>query len=149
MVKFKVKSRDASLYTWVYIYPTLAKMRKAANEYYKEVGHSPVGNYDALGLSHHFVKEKVDGNKTLIRPNVGIIRLAKNRLSTEIIAHELVHASMWHYRLLHGTENMVDGTSENADFGTGCGPREEDYAHIYGQMFRDITKKLYSKGLWS
>lgn len=148
--KFKVKSRWLKTYTRVWVYDSIEELRKDASTHNESRGlESDDG--DILGVSHHYVREVIDkkGKVEKRKNDVGIIRLSKDHLTTEIVAHELLHAALWHYRMEYGTEREFEGSTENADFGTGCCDEEENLCHIYGQMFRDMTKKLYKLNLWN
>ncbi len=148
--KFRVKSRKSDLYFNVIVYKQVNHLRIDADKYCKRAGldadNEKVG---AAGIVHPYVRERVsaDGHSER-RKDIGIVRLSLDWLTTEIVAHELIHAAMWLYRLEDGTEDIYEGSVENADFGNSNSEDEETFAYIYGQMFRNINKKLYQYGLW-
>ena len=146
--KLTVRNRTNKSFVYVYVYDDLKQMRKDSDQYDEKIGHE-TDNGNILGISHHYIREKVekDGSSER-RRDIGIIRLSKKHLATEIVAHELLHAALWNYRVNYGTEREGEGSLENADFGNSCNDDEETLCHIYGQMFRDLTRKLYKKGLW-
>jgi len=139
---FKIKSRISDKFYWVYIYSTLKEMRNDATEYDKKSTLKQSSNYNSLAVTHCYVRERIYSNgKRKKKKDIGIIRFVDKRLITEIVAHEIVHASMWNYRV----EFTKD---EIANFKDGCNPDEEKYAYLYGQLFRDITIKLYKYKYW-
>lgn len=150
MKRFKIKSVDSNLWYWVIVYPDLKELIKAANKHDKKCGTSP-DNEGVAGLCHSFTRESFDDKGAFVKrhENIGIIRLAKDRLTTEIVSHEVIHAAFWTYRLEFGTEREWEGSIENADFGNGCGESEERLAYLYGQYFTVMTRKLYKYGFWN
>lgn len=135
MKKFKLKGYKEDQYYWVYIYDSLKEMQKDASE----AGGEEMG--EALGVVQPYLRMKIhpDGSETALN-NIGIIRLVKNKLHTHIIAHELVHAAMHHYRLTQ--------TDRNANFGDGNSENEEDFGHIYAKYFSKMSGQLYKYGFW-
>lgn len=63
----------------------------------------------------------------------GVIRYAEDYLTTEIVAHELVHAALWIYRM---------NVKSRVVLGDQCNDREESLAYIYGELFADLQSKL-------
>lgn len=63
----------------------------------------------------------------------GTLRLAEGWMTTEIVAHELVHAALTIYRINVHTDVRL---------GNGCRAREEDLAYIYGELAADMAAKL-------
>lgn len=150
ITEFKVKNRMNKSWVRVLVYDDVQQMRKESDDYDEKLGHAR-DNGDIAGLSYHYCREQFDekGKQIGRKNDIGIIRLCKKYLSTEVVAHELLHAALWNYRLNYGTEHEFEGSIENACFGQGCNDDEETLCHLYGQMFRDMTRKLYKKGLWA
>lgn len=64
----------------------------------------------------------------------GVLRLAEERLTAEIVAHELVHAALAIYRM---------NVHPNVHLGNGCRRREEQLAYIYGQLYASFEAKFH------
>lgn len=153
ITKFKIKARMSKKYIWVIVYPTLQAMRKAATYWDRtseNSGSRKMSHAKTYGISHHYTKERVHKTtgKIIHLNEIATIRLSKKHLSTEIVAHELIHAAMWNYRLDYGSEREYEGSSYNADFGNSCNADEEIFAHLYGQLFRSMNEKLHDTKLW-
>jgi hypothetical protein len=147
--KFKIKSEQSDSWFWVIIYPSISAMRKAASDHTEETGERE-SFHGAAGVCHTYERVRIspDGSEEILK-QVGTIRLVKDRLHTEVIAHEIIHAAMHIYRLLHGVENELDGSLRNANFGNGCNPDEENFAYIYGSLFHSMNLKLHDNKLWN
>lgn len=65
----------------------------------------------------------------------GIIRLDAGHATAETIAHELLHAALWCYRMNH---------QRDVRLGTDCGPREEDLAYIYGELYASFEDQWHA-----
>lgn len=132
----------------VIVYPTTREMIDAANEHTKETGED-MKYTGSAGVCHTYQRLKITekGEETLLN-EIGTIRLAKTHLNTEVVSHEVLHAAMHLYRLLYGTEREYEGSSHNADFGSGCNPQEENLCYLFGEMFRDMNLKLHNNNLW-
>lgn len=151
MKTFKIKSKQSKCYFKVIVYENIKQLRKDTKKYdaLRKVKIKDNEDEEILGLCHSFERYKADKDGKFKRlPNIGIIRLAKTYLTTEIVAHEVVHAAMHNYRIDYGNEDIYNGTNGNANFGNNCCDEEENFAYIYGELFRDITNKLYKYGLW-
>ena len=133
--KFQLRGYREKEFFKVLIYDSLEEMRKDASDYTKEK------IIDALGIVHPYTRIKIDPGKSEIQlHNIGIIRLVKDRLHTHIIAHELVHAAMWHYRLTQ--------PNRRATFGKGVTEAEEAFGMIYAKYFSSMSRQLYRFGFW-
>lgn len=66
----------------------------------------------------------------------GILRLADGWITSEIVAHELVHAALQVYRM---------NVKADVRLGNGCRVREEQLAYIYGELFADMETKLLDR----
>ncbi len=149
-IEFKIYNRINDSITRVLVYDDIKELRKAADRYDKKHG-GDKPNKDILGVSHHFCSETFEeGTDKLVgrKRVIGIIRLSKKHCTTEIVSHELLHTALWNFRLNNGITHESDGSIENACFGSTCGDDEETLCHLYGQLFRDITRKLYKHGIW-
>lgn len=69
----------------------------------------------------------------------GTIRLAREHLSTEIVAHECVHAAVHLYRQYHRPDGSVGETS---------GPDEEILAYYAGELVALVNDALHEMGAW-
>ena len=63
----------------------------------------------------------------------GTLRLAMGHATSEIVAHELMHAAMQVYRMNACAEVRL---------GRQCGKREEQLAYIYGELFGDFDRQF-------
>lgn len=63
----------------------------------------------------------------------GIVRLTSDYLDVGVIAHELVHAAAWTYRM---------NVKPRIFLGDQVGDREEQLAYIYGELFADLYRKV-------
>lgn len=151
VVKFKLwDSRSSSFFFKVYVYDDLRKMRKDAIKYNEGQGTVKDNDGDMLGITHMYehIRIDVETGKEFQKCDVGIIRLAKKHATGSIVAHEIIHAALWIYRLEFGNEREWEGSSNNADFGNGNTEDEEKFAYLYGHLFRNMTIKLYKHKIW-
>lgn len=133
--KFKLRGYREAEYFWVWVYDSLKEMRADASRFSGEE------ITDALGIVQPFTRIKINADKSeKSLPNIGIIRLVKDKLHTHIIAHEIVHAAMWHYRLTQ--------TNRKANFGDSNNEKEENFGHIYAKYFSKMSRQLYRFGFW-
>jgi len=149
--KFKIKGLGTDLYFWVYVYDNIKDLRKDAVKHGGEEVAEDTEGGKLMGIVHPYEKFYIDpeGKEPDERDNnIGIIRLSKKHLSTLLVSHEVIHAAMWYYRLYLGTDRMDGSSTNNADFGPQNSINEENFAHIYGQLFRSMTRKLYKHGYW-
>lgn len=140
MKKFKLKGYHEDEWYWVYIYDSLKEMRQETDKYCAYYSDDE-DNSNVLAVCHCYTRKFIhpDGSET-IKNNIGIIRFSKTHLFTHIVAHELVHAAMHHYRLTQPTRI--------ASFGRGNNQKEEDYGHIYAKYFSRMSRKLHLHGFW-
>lgn len=140
MVRFKINTESEGFYFFVYVYDNLSDMREAITKFDKKRDYvDPDNNDDVLGVCQCYERFKVKKGKPDIRmPNIGSIRLSVDHCSSTIISHEVFHAAMQQYRVVYG----------KANFGTQCSEKEEDIAHIYGELFASMTRKLYKYNIW-
>jgi hypothetical protein len=145
IMKFKLKIERTDYWFWVLVYSDLESLRADANKHdqawgviqQQKGGGEGAGFYNqTLGITHRFERIK-DGQ---LYPNIGIIRLAKPHIGTEIISHELLHAVAWAYRLKFNHGNL------GRKYGSLW--REEFFCYMYGGTFRKLNLLLYKKGIW-
>ena len=135
--KFKLRGYNEDEYFIVYIYDRIEDMRNAANKFTPDQKHDD----DVLAIVQPYTRIIINPDGTeKIKDNIGIIRFAKDKLYTHIVAHELVHAAMHHYRLTQ--------SDRMANFGDGNGEPEEDFGMIYAKYFSKMSRQLYKHGLW-
>lgn len=67
-----------------------------------------------------------------------IIRLEKDHCPTGLVAHEVAHAAIYIF--------TKDGNRLHRNQSINV---EEKFCYLYGDLFHEITKKLYKKGIWS
>ena len=139
--RFKLRGYNEVEYFWVYIYDSLKEMRRDCNKHGGINGYGNSDTSEALAIVEPYTRVKIheDGSEEVL-PNIGIIRLVKNKLHTHIVSHELVHAAMHHYRL-----TQKDGI---ANFGDNNCQAEEDFGFIYCKYFSKMSKQLYKHGFW-
>ncbi|MDE1866723.1 MAG: hypothetical protein KGI08_03305, partial [Thaumarchaeota archaeon] len=137
--KFQIKSWKYPQWFWVYVYNDIKDLRKESDAYDKMIGALRDGeNDDILGICHTYTRE--DTVTHTISKNIGIIRLSVPYLPTHIVSHEVFHAAMGLYRFHH---------KDKANFGKHVTPKEEELAHLYGEMFQEMTHKLYKYKFWN
>lgn len=135
MIKFKLKGYREDEYYIVMVYDSLQEMRRAASKFTGE----EIADALAVVQPYQRIKIAADGSEQSLN-EIGTIRLVKGKLHTHIVAHEIVHAAMHHYRLTQPDRiaNFGDGNSEN----------EEDFGMIYAKYFSKMSGQLYKYGLW-
>lgn len=139
MITFRIRARKSKDYFQVMVYDTPKALQKAGLRHDLKMGKiDDFGHRGVLGLVHPFERLYFEGKKEIRHPNIGIIRITKDA-GSEIASHEVVHAAMWQYRLQN---------NDTANFGKQNGIREENFAHLYGQLFRSLVTKMYKKGVW-
>lgn len=141
MKTFRLRGYKYKKYFTVIIHDTVKQMREEADRYEKKPGN----NKDILGCCHPFERKRISkaGRVIKIHPHIGIIRLAKPKLHTHIVVHEVVHAAFWQYRL-----SLPSKYEEKADFGNACSKYEEKFAHLFSRLYLDMIRKMYKHKLW-
>jgi len=66
----------------------------------------------------------------------GTLRLAEGHVTSEIVAHELVHAALQIYRMNVTTEVRL---------GRQCASREESLAYIYGELYASFEEAYHRR----
>lgn len=134
-IKFKLRGYNEAEYFLVYIYDRLEDMRNAASKFSNEEF------VDTMAVVQPYSRVIINPDGTeKMKDNIGIIRFTKDKLHTHIVAHELVHAAMHHFRLTQ--------KDRMANFGDGNGEKEEDFGMIYAKYFSKMSRQLYKFGLW-
>ena len=110
----------------VLIYDTVQQMRDAASEF----NGSDQG--EALGVTQAWV----DGN---LRADRIVIRLARGHLGTQIVTHELHHATT----AIYGA-HVGDRISRVAHLNH----YNEPFAHLFSDMARDLVDQLHAAGYY-
>jgi hypothetical protein len=65
----------------------------------------------------------------------GTLRLADGHITSEIVAHELVHAAAQVYRM---------NVAGHINLGPSCRRREEDLAYIYGELYASFEDQWHA-----
>lgn len=69
----------------------------------------------------------------------GVLRLSREYLTTEVVAHECIHAAATIYRM-----DVV----ATVVLGNGCGHREETFSYIAGHLIARVCNALHDVGAW-
>lgn len=119
----------------VVIHDTVAELREAAFRHRPWLGRE---HWDGVeGCCHPAGRNYDDGRRSYPRNGYcGIVRLAAPSLTSEIAAHELVHAAAATLRT-HGVGDIRLG-----DGYRGSNLREEQLAYLYGELFADFDRQL-------
>lgn len=122
----------------VVVHPNLADMRRVAERARPGEDHSEAaGMFQPTGWT--FRVEADGSTRRTGNGYLGTLRLSADRVSTEIVAHECVHAASHLYRVLH---------EANVDLGDICGPDEEHFAHHLGSLVAHVTSALHDMKVW-
>ena len=121
----------------VRIHPTLEHLYRAADRAAPTEGGEGV-DWAGLGVSACFqpigFSDVVDGWPTWPRNGyAGILRFAEGLVTPEIVAHEVVHAACWIYRM---------NVKADMRLGKGCGTHEEQLAYITGELSAGMAKHI-------
>ncbi len=112
----------------VRIYPTVEQLRAAAHRCQPGTDFS-----QACGVCHTARWRTETGLRYGHRGYAGIIRLAETHLIGEIVGHELLHAAVATYRMT---------ISQDVRLGRSPGPREEDLAYLFGELYTSFAEAL-------
>lgn len=137
--RFTLRSRYFGGYLLAIVYDDLAAMRRAAERYnYGDLSQA-LGCWTPAPWRYRFNE---DGSEvdTTYRPFAGVLRLARDHITTEIVAHELVHAAATLYRRK---------ISRSVGLGDECGESEEALAYIVGDLLAQVSTVLADRDLWS
>lgn len=138
--RFKIKSQESIFWFWVCIYDDVKKLREDTNDgvpFHKSKYEKK--DFELFGVFEPYTRiffEK--GKPDRLHENIGIVRLWKKDCSSETTAHELLHAALWNYRVMHKTVSLGKDSSD----------KEEQLCYIHGQLFLDFTRKMYKLGFW-
>lgn len=69
----------------------------------------------------------------------GVLRLSREFLTAEVVAHECIHAAAAIYRMDVATV---------INLGNGCRRREETFAYIAGHVIDLVSSALHEAGAW-
>lgn len=130
------KGPGKGYWVWVRFYETVEDLRKAAYSYdtYKVPNEFNRAEACFNPSRLRFVVDKKGKMVEHLPPNkcLGVIRIVRG-CSYEIVAHEVVHASLHIYRRV---------VRPNANFWRECHEAEEDFAYIYGQLFEEFMYQV-------
>lgn len=123
---------------WVVIHPDITSLQDAAHRYRPHHGR---GWWDGCAGCCHPVPDRYDTKTETYRyPTngfAGVLRFAATHLTSEITAHELIHAACAVYRM---------NTARYIQLGDECGHREETLAYLYGELYASLTQQLPKAG---
>lgn len=105
------------------------------NEYYLNRGITDIYNFAAICMPFELLKEVAGA--WVRHEKIGELLFVQDRLGTGVISHELLHAALWHERLVH--ENKT------ATFGEHIGEAEERMAHTHTAFIIKFVNTLYAK----
>lgn len=145
--KFKIKAEDTKLFLYVYVYNTLEDFQAAVRAYDLKFN-KKTDLKNCLGIHHGYSKHKVKRlgpigiqSDELSHNDIGIIRLIKGYTDIYVVAHEVAHAAMHQYRVVHKWK---------ADFSEAVISKnikiEEEFCYLYGSLLEDMSIKLSKFG---
>lgn len=133
-----------SRYLRLTIHPTVDDLREHAVRHSKRTGraddHDSIAEAEGLWQPARFRSRYDRRTRTWIDttpPFAGVMRLARPRLTAEVIAHESTHAALTITRLHDWSKDDHDG---RADFGEDCDDHEEAFAYLLGDIVRAVTE---------
>lgn len=124
----RVSSRALGDRVWVrvYVYDSLEEMRAAATAF------NGTENDTAVGVTQAYFDE----HDTSCLP---IVRLARPRLGTTVVSHEMHHASAALYGVTVG---------KSARARPHLTHHNEPFAHLFSDLFGSLVKALYRHGYY-
>jgi len=138
VAEFQVSTRHTKIPTKlkVTIYDNLKDVRKWG----KWDGGEAYGETTYGVCNKQAVYYDEEGGKLADKPTrlEAFIRLEKDHCPTGIVAHEVAHAAVYFF--------VNDGNRLHKDTPISV---EEKFCYIYGNLFHEVTKKMYKKGIWS
>lgn len=136
MRSFTISTDRVGLRRWclVRIHDNVEDLRRAAHRLRPDTG---IAWWDeCYGCFHptwHWFHPETKARRYSANGYAGLMRFAEDHVTSEIVAHELVHAAVQIYRMNVKTDMRL---------GSNCGAREEDFAYIYGELYADLEAKL-------
>jgi len=126
----------------IVVYDTVAIMRRESTRFAKHIGEREPAFHDSMGGCHGFERIHAydDGTETP-DPLSAIIRLSAGNLTSLIVSHEVAHAAQHIYRIDHLGYESKELAVDHFHVGN------EDFAHLYGELFSAVWETLYSAGL--
>ena len=130
-----------SRYIQVRFYRTADELQAAARRYSAGRGDNDAF-LDTLGVFHPSPwKSRYDKRQRkwidTTPAFAGVLRLCRPALDARVLAHEATHAALHILRLHDWSKEGHDGT---ADLGDNCGPHEEQFAYLLGDLTGILTK---------
>lgn len=130
----------------VVLHETVAELQRAG-ERYKGMPRGEFAN--AGGVSQPQTRLKAVGGEWVEGPGAGVVRLARENLTAEVVTHEMVHMGLALYRwswapgLNGGPDVDARGHLALAEMAN-----EETLAYLIGEMTQQAVDKLYALGAW-
>lgn len=124
-------------YIRIVLHETVADLQRAASRYRRNDFSNAAGCFHPAPAREHY-----DGTtwvNTTPKHWAGVLRLARDHLFPEVVAHESTHAALAIYR--------VD-VAAYVQLGNDCGRREETLAYIVGDVTANVTDALHQAGAW-
>lgn len=124
------------------VHDTLDDLRAAADRYRPK---GDPGWWDNCAACFHPAPVRIrygpnDEEQLIDTGFAGVLRLTTERLDTEIVSHECVHAALACYRM---------DVTAFVHLGNGVGAREETLAYLIGDLTAGVSSALHRLGLWS
>ncbi len=132
--EFQVSSQHTTLPNKlrVIVYDSLDDVRRIGKKW---VGDSKPYGKDTYGVTNKLTVYSDEDKPIRFE---AIIRLEKDHVPTGLVAHEVCHAAIWFF--------TQDGNRLHKDSPIS---KEEKFCYLYGDLFHEVTKKMYKKGLWA
>lgn len=119
----------------VYLYDKVSHMRAAATRHSKlwETDFAPFG--DAVAVTHGFQHIRVNGDGSEEeQPLAAILRFSRDKLTPEIVAHEVTHAAQHLY--------VLDCVGEHDLAADHYSAANETFAYLLGDLFETVDGLL-------
>lgn len=138
---------------WVRIYDSQESLRRVANRWVTWTGGKGTEYDDCLGCVQEVVpripEEVASDDQDAVPPDLlawpdsgfaGVIRLAADHLTTEIISHEVTHAAVTVFRMNIRQRPILEGMLDPER------PNEEALAYAVGQLTEEMHFELHYFG---
>lgn len=124
-------------YVRIIVHETIPELQAAARAY-NPYDYSGFKNAAACFHTPVFREKCVDGEWVGVVDNHygGLIRLAREYINLEVVTHECVHAAAEIWRL---------DVQPSLAIGKFCGPREESFAYMVGDLTMAVYAKIYEE----